>query len=71
MITDGFKILIKNETLNKYIFILSDNKPDIPAPNTWEITGGGIEPGETPTEALKREIKEELGIRVKKNIQKK
>jgi len=28
----------------------------------WEIPGGYVEPGETPTEACEREIKEELGL---------
>ncbi len=28
----------------------------------WDIPGGYIEPGETPTEACAREIKEELGL---------
>lgn len=44
------------------LLYLRDNKPGIPFPNCWDLIGGHIEEGETPEEALIREVKEELGI---------
>jgi 8-oxo-dGTP pyrophosphatase MutT (NUDIX family) len=33
-------------------------------PNTWDIVGGHLEDGETPVEAMRREVREETGWRV-------
>jgi len=63
-ITDGAKIFIKNDALNKYLFVLRDNKPRIPNPNMWGLFGGGIDPGEKPMETIKRELAEEIDINV-------
>lgn len=39
-----------------------DAKPGIWFPDSWSLFGGAIEPGETPGEALGRELNEELGF---------
>jgi len=45
-----------------YLMQLRDSRPDIWYPGHWGLFGGGVEPGEDPIEALKRELYEELEL---------
>ena len=45
-------------------FLLGRRPPGGFYPGYWEFPGGKVEPNETPSDALCRELKEELGIKV-------
>jgi 8-oxo-dGTP diphosphatase len=57
-------IIFENDK-GEFLLALRDNKPGIPFPNHWDLIGGHVEEGETPEEALVREVKEELDIDIK------
>ena len=47
---------------HRLLIYLRDDKPEIPFPNHWDFFGGHLEKGETPEQALVREVNEELGV---------
>lgn len=55
--------IIRNE--NGDVLLARRNEPGLKdAHDKWEFVGGGIEFGENPEEALKREVLEEAGVEV-------
>ena len=58
------QIILENDK-GELLLYLRDNKPGIPFPLHWDLIGGHVEDGETPEQALVREVKEELDIDLK------
>jgi 8-oxo-dGTP diphosphatase len=58
-------IIFENDK-GEFLLYLRDGKPGIPFPYHWDLFGGHIEEGETPEQALVREVKEELDYDLKK-----
>ena len=58
-------IIIVNDK-NEVLLHLRDDKPTILYPNMWVLPGGYIEEGETAEQCIIREIREELGVELKK-----
>lgn len=59
--------IIVNEN-NKILLLKRSDNSKIWMPNKWALVGGGIEKGETPQQAVEREITEETGLEIKKFI---
>jgi 8-oxo-dGTP diphosphatase len=44
------------------LLLICQRRPDGAFPLKWEFPGGKVEPGETPVDGLRRELREELDI---------
>jgi len=46
----------------KVLLLQRDYNTGIKDPGMWQLPGGGVEEGETPEQAVRREMKEEIGV---------
>jgi len=53
--------LMLENSAGEILLQLRDDKPSLPFADCWGTFGGQIEPGESPEQAIRREIREELG----------
>ncbi|MEI6381163.1 MAG: NUDIX domain-containing protein [Cyanobacteriota bacterium ELA615] len=57
-------LAILYNTQGQFLIQLRDDTPGIVYPNHWGLFGGHMEEHETPSQTVKRELKEEIGIEI-------
>ncbi len=58
-------VLLFDRTGKLLIYLRDEDKAWLPYPGYWDLFGGLVEKGETPEQALVREVKEELGYELR------
>lgn len=64
----GAVALIENSR-GELLLHLRDDIPGIAWPGRWSVLGGGCDPGESPREAIVRELDEEAGLAVEELVE--
>lgn len=59
-------VIVNND--NKILLLKRSSEPKIWQPSKWALAGGAVEKGETPQQAVEREILEETGLEIKKFV---
>ncbi|WP_312881750.1 NUDIX domain-containing protein [Actinomadura alba] len=59
-------VAIVTNPAGEVLLQLRDDIPGIAHPGRWGFPGGGLEPGEDPDTAVRREVLEETGVKVEK-----
>ena len=57
-------VALLRDRRGRHLLQLRDDFEGVPGRGTWSLFGGGMEPGETLSEALIREVAEEIGVRL-------
>jgi len=58
------KLVVAGLVVRDGLVLITQRRADQPLPLEWEFPGGKVEPGESPTAALARELAEEIGVTV-------